>query len=124
MSGKPRKKNKTLGWICAIWGGLIVLNGIPRLLSPTQSAYGLGRMRKPSQRSLSCLACGVGLWYLVGRVERLLGVGLLAWAASVVFAVGAGLAARDERRASMRRLPVSIGATLAGFVALMFFGAL
>jgi hypothetical protein len=60
----------------------------------------------------------------MGRVERLLGVGLLAWAASVVCSVGCGLAAKQEHRVSMGWLPITIGVTLAGLIVLVFLGTL
>ena len=39
------KKRKILGWVCVIWGGLILLNGLPVLFRPpTGSAYGMGQL--------------------------------------------------------------------------------
>ncbi len=38
----PKKKSKVLGWVCTVWGGLVLLNGLPTMFRADGSAYSLG----------------------------------------------------------------------------------
>lgn len=38
----PKKKSKVLGWVCTVWGGLVVLNGLPTIFRADGSAYSVG----------------------------------------------------------------------------------
>ena len=48
MPGGEMMKNTLLGWMALVWGGLVLLGGLPKLVSAGAGAgaYGAGQLAK------------------------------------------------------------------------------